>query len=167
MKFGIFASDLNGGIGKDGKLPWHFSEDMAFFKATTEGSICVMGRKTHDEIYAMRKDKKVLLPKRECLVLTSQSIEHHATDTYLIRNKESLETFLKNVDKPVFYTGGKSVFEDAMKDSTVDGFYVTTILGTYDCDVHLDLTALKANFELSEVILANHDHIRIEKWMRK
>ena len=28
----IWAQDSNGGIGKDGKLPWHISEDLKNFK---------------------------------------------------------------------------------------------------------------------------------------
>ena len=31
----IVATDKNNGIGKDGKLPWHFSKDMDFFMNTT------------------------------------------------------------------------------------------------------------------------------------
>ena len=37
MIIGIVAVDRNGAIGKGGKLPWHYSADMKFFKQTTIG----------------------------------------------------------------------------------------------------------------------------------
>ena len=40
------------GIGKDGKLLFHISEDLAFFKAQTktEGSVVIMGRRTWESL---------------------------------------------------------------------------------------------------------------------
>ena len=46
MIIGIVAVDRNGAIGKDGKLPWHYSADMKFFKETTTGNAVVMGHNT-------------------------------------------------------------------------------------------------------------------------
>ena len=46
MIIGIVAVDRNGAIGKGGKLPWHYSADMKFFKETTTGNACVMGYNT-------------------------------------------------------------------------------------------------------------------------
>jgi len=59
----IAAMSLNRVIGADGKIPWHLSEDMKFFKRTTLGHIIVMGRKTYA---SLRKP----LPGRENWVLT-------------------------------------------------------------------------------------------------
>ena len=46
----IWAQDLNGGIGKDGKLPWHISEDLKNFKKITSNHPVIMGRKTWDSL---------------------------------------------------------------------------------------------------------------------
>ena len=35
MIIGIIAIAENFAIGKDGKLPWHYSADLKFFKQTT------------------------------------------------------------------------------------------------------------------------------------
>jgi dihydrofolate reductase len=40
----IVACAENRVIGRDGKLPWHLPEDLAFFHAETAGQICVLGR---------------------------------------------------------------------------------------------------------------------------
>ena len=43
---GIVAIAKNFAIGKDGKLPWHHSADLKFFKQTTLGNTVVMGSNT-------------------------------------------------------------------------------------------------------------------------
>lgn len=43
---GIVAVSRNYAIGKGGKLPWHFSADLRFFKETTLGSAVLMGSNT-------------------------------------------------------------------------------------------------------------------------
>lgn len=50
-------------IGKGGKIPWHFSEDMRHFKALTTGHAVIMGRKTFDSIGKP-------LPNRRNIVVT-------------------------------------------------------------------------------------------------
>jgi dihydrofolate reductase len=37
-------------IGCEGKIPWHLSEDLKFFKRTTLGHVIVMGRKTFESL---------------------------------------------------------------------------------------------------------------------
>ena len=37
-------------IGAGGKIPWHISEDLKFFKRTTLGQVVVMGRKTFESL---------------------------------------------------------------------------------------------------------------------
>lgn len=46
----VVAIDEHGGIGLDGRLPWHLPEDLKRFKALTMGRPIVMGRRTHDSI---------------------------------------------------------------------------------------------------------------------
>ena len=50
MIIGIAAVDRKNAIGKGGKLPWHYSSDMKFFRETTTGHAVVMGRKTYVSI---------------------------------------------------------------------------------------------------------------------
>ncbi len=46
----VVAVDEHGGIGLDGRLPWHLPEDLRRFKALTMGKPVVMGRRTHESI---------------------------------------------------------------------------------------------------------------------
>lgn len=59
----IAAMSRNRVIGVEGKLPWHLSEDLKFFKRTTLGHVILMGRKTYDSIGKP-------LPGRESWVLS-------------------------------------------------------------------------------------------------
>nr|AIA14960.1 Dihydrofolate reductase [uncultured bacterium] len=62
----VVAVADNGVIGKEGKIPWHISEDLKRFKALTLGHTVVMGRKTWDSL--PRKP----LPGRVNVVVTRQ-----------------------------------------------------------------------------------------------
>jgi len=46
----VVATDEQGGIGHQGGLPWHLSDDLKRFKQLTLGKPVVMGRKTWDSI---------------------------------------------------------------------------------------------------------------------
>lgn len=59
----IVAQSDNGGIGCDGKMPWHLPRDLQYFKAQTLGHPVIMGRKTWDSIGRA-------LPGRQNLVIS-------------------------------------------------------------------------------------------------
>ncbi len=46
----VVAMGRGGVIGRDGGLPWHFSEDLKHFRRVTTGHAVIMGRKTWDSI---------------------------------------------------------------------------------------------------------------------
>ena len=62
----IVATDDCGGIGRNGKMPWHLPEDLQRFKRITMGKPIVMGRKTWDAIGRP-------LPGRQNIVISRQA----------------------------------------------------------------------------------------------
>lgn len=46
----IAAMALNRVIGKNNQLPWHYPEDLKFFRDKTKGRVLIMGRKTFDSL---------------------------------------------------------------------------------------------------------------------
>lgn len=46
----VVAADERGGIGIQGRLPWHLPADLRRFKALTMGKPIIMGRRTWDSI---------------------------------------------------------------------------------------------------------------------
>jgi len=64
----IYARARNGVIGQGGALPWHLPQDLAHFKATTQGCPVIMGRKTWDSLPPRFRP----LPGRRNIVVTRQ-----------------------------------------------------------------------------------------------
>lgn len=64
----IVARARNGAIGRDGAIPWHAPEDLAFFQRETLGGALVMGRNTWESL------PKRPLPRRLNVVVTSRPL---------------------------------------------------------------------------------------------
>lgn len=64
----VVATDGNGVIGVDGKIPWDCPEDRKFFKELTEGHVVVMGRKTYESL--PEKFKLNGLPGRTNIIMS-------------------------------------------------------------------------------------------------
>lgn len=62
----IWAQDRDGGIGRDGAIPWRIPEDMAHFRAATTGKPVIMGRLTWESLPPRFRP----LPGRRNIVVT-------------------------------------------------------------------------------------------------
>jgi dihydrofolate reductase len=104
MIIGIVAVAENFAIGKDGKLPWHYSSDLKFFKQTTSGNAIVMGRKTFDSIGKA-------LPNRLNIVLSrsSQIVENNV---FSAKSKDEVLSLNKYLNCDLFIIGGASVYNE-------------------------------------------------------
>src|SRR5437588_1622383 len=71
---GIVAIDRNLAIGKGGRLPWHYSADMKFFKETTIGNAVVMGRRTWLTMKGPLRDRQNIVLSRDEKLETSDSV---------------------------------------------------------------------------------------------
>jgi dihydrofolate reductase len=60
----IVAYAANRVIGKDGKMPWHLSEDLKRFRRLTMGHHIVMGRKTWESIGRLLPGRKHIIISR-------------------------------------------------------------------------------------------------------
>ena len=61
----ILARADNGVIGRDGKLPWHLPADLRHFKALTQGSPMVMGRRTFDSLPGLLDGRRHIVLTRD------------------------------------------------------------------------------------------------------
>ena len=122
MIIAIVAVDRNGAIGKGGKLPWHYSSDMKFFKETTTGHACVMGHKTWQTL-------KKPLPNRLNIVLSRQSEIAPQDSVVLVREVETVLamslTMAKDSDRELFVIGGEQVYRAFLPH--IDRWLVTEI----------------------------------------
>ena len=103
MIIGIVAVDRNGAIGKDGKLPWHYSADMKFFKETTTGNACVMGYNTWLTL-------KKPLPNRLNIVLSRKAELEQQDSVVVCRDAESVLSMAKDIGGDLFVMGGEQVY---------------------------------------------------------
>src|SRR5216684_3197026 len=101
---GIVAVDRNLAIGKGGRLPWHYSADMKFFKETTIGNAVVMGRHTWLTLKGPLKD-------RQNLVLTRDPNFDPRDSVIAMRDVESVISHAKKQDQHLFVIGGEKVYQ--------------------------------------------------------
>lgn len=103
MIIGIVAVDRNGAIGKHGKLPWHYSADMKFFKQTTMGNACVMGYNTWLTL-------KRPLPNRLNIVLTRKAEIEPQDSVVVCSDIESVLSMARRLEGDLFVIGGAQVY---------------------------------------------------------
>jgi dihydrofolate reductase len=103
MIIGIVAVDRNGAIGKGGKLPWHYSADMRFFKATTTGNAVVMG---HNTWLTLKKP----LPNRLNIVLSRKAELAPQDSVLVLRDVESVLAMAKDLKTDLFVIGGAQIY---------------------------------------------------------
>ncbi|HXD30909.1 MAG TPA: dihydrofolate reductase [Pyrinomonadaceae bacterium] len=103
MIIGIIAVARNGAIGKEGKLPWHYSADMKFFKETTTGHACVMGHRTWLSL-------KKPLPNRLNIVLSRKAELEPHDSVVVMRDVEEVLAKAKELSCDLFVIGGEQVY---------------------------------------------------------
>ena len=127
MIIGIVAISKNLAIGKNGKLPWHYSADLKFFKETTTGHTVVMGSKTWHSIGRPLPDRTNIVLSRSGNLDLPQSVK-------LARNKEEVCSLAKSGD--VFIAGGRAIFE--LFADEIDRWIVTEVpVAVEDADIFM------------------------------
>ena len=104
MIIGIAAVDRKGAIGKGGKLPWHYSADMKFFRETTTGHAVVMGRKTWLTIGKPLKNRLNIVLCRDSSIEPQESL-------VVFGDIESALSFGQSLTTDLFVIGGAQVYE--------------------------------------------------------
>jgi dihydrofolate reductase len=115
---GIVAVDQNLAIGKGGRLPWHYSADMKFFKETTIGNAVVMGRRTWLTLKGALKDRQNIVLSRD------PSLESHDSVT-VMSDVESVIAYAGKQDGHLFVIGGAQVYKSFLPH--IDRWIVTEV----------------------------------------
>ncbi len=170
----VVATDKNGGIGKNNRLPWQskLKTDMAFFKEVTtsqhqfnvfrhffEGkdklsvtecfstdrkNVVIMGRKTWDSIPKKFKP----LEGRLNIVLSRTTTQIEGATCF-----NSLDSAIASLEYDptvnyVFIIGGSQVYSEALKHPLCKRVFLTSIEQEFNCDTFLDLKDLN-NFSVT------------------
>lgn len=128
----IAAIDEKRGIGKNGKIPWHISEDFKRLKKITMGHPLVMGRKTFESL-------GMKLPGRVHIVITRNSSSLNNLDYQPDIIVSSLEEGLEKAKQSegsseIFIFGGGQIFKEAIEKDLVDVLHLTVVEGDYSAD---------------------------------
>lgn len=141
MIIGIVAVSENYAIGRDGKLPWHYSADLKHFKETTMGGTLVMGSSTWRSIGCP-------LPGRQTIVLSRSEMPDLPDGVVLCHSIKQVTERAERFAGDVFVIGGAGVFESFQDE--IRRWIVTRIPKTVeDADVFMPVQFLD-DFELRD-----------------
>src|SRR6476661_11065266 len=104
MIIAIVAVSKNNAIGKGGKLPWHYSADMKFFRETTTGHAVVMGRKTWLTIGKPLKNRLNIVLSRDASIEPQESL-------LVFSDIDSALSFSHSLTTDLFVIGGAQIYE--------------------------------------------------------
>lgn len=104
----ISAIGQNFVIGKDGKIPWHSSEEFRHFKSATMGSPMIMGRKTFESIGKPLPGRlSIVISSNEILILPAGVKKFSSIGA-------ALDFCEKENQEKVFIIGGGSIYKEAI-----------------------------------------------------
>lgn len=114
----LVAMDERGGIGLNGRLPWHLSADLKRFKQLTLGHAILMGRKTYETIGRN-------LPGRTSIVITRNP--NYAPEKALVAHSipEALAMARSLDESEAFIIGGGNIFSQSL--DLADRIYLTRV----------------------------------------
>ena len=100
----IVAAAKNNGIGKNGKMPWHLSNDMKHFKNITWGLPIVMGRKTFESLGKA-------LPGIKNIVVTRQADWTAEGATVVSSIEKALQAATATDAREIMIIGGGEIYK--------------------------------------------------------
>ena len=140
----------NRGIGYQNSMPWHLSEDMAYFKETTsyvknekETNILFMGRKTWESIPEKHRNFK----NRMCYVITNntqpdfQNQVEKYENTFVINKLDDVASFISTMRYVhAWIIGGETIYKQMINSFNLNKIYITEIYTNkgeeYECDTY-------------------------------
>ena len=158
----ILACDDQGGVSKDGTLPWpHNSTDLKWFKSNTVNDIVVMGSTTRED-----PDMPRPFPKRTNVLVTTRKDDYPGADMYITGDLNSEVEHIGYINEGVttWVIGGPNIVEQTL--GVIEEFYISRIPGEYDCDTFLPLKKIESLFERTWVDDTN-DGVTFEIWKKR
>ncbi len=129
----IVAHGLHGEIGSNNRLLWHLPEDLALFKAKTQGDAVCMGRLTYESLpfdngLPNRKNYVVSTTPRKSAITANVVWMNSITSTISVHN-------MWGERKDLWIIGGATVYRQA--ENLVDEIHVTEVYKGYaEADTH-------------------------------
>ena len=128
----ICAMAENRVIGRNNSLPWHLSEDLKYFKASTMGHCIIMGRKTWESIGRP-------LPGRTSIVV-SRNPDYQAEGAKVVQSLDEAIKLAESVAEidgrdEAFVIGGAGLYSAALPKA--QRFHLTRVHAEVEGDTKL------------------------------
>ncbi|HNQ88029.1 MAG TPA: dihydrofolate reductase [Verrucomicrobiota bacterium] len=147
----IAAMSLNRVMGREGRIPWHLTEDFRWFKRTTLGHVLVMGRRTFESIGRP-------LPGRETIVLSRSGFR--AAGVRVVPDLDAMDPSADS--REYFICGGAEVYAQALPRCS--DLYLTVVRMTVEGDVVFP--PFEERFELAGVLLERPE-FEVQHWRNR
>lgn len=111
----VWAQTINNVIGEQGKLPWDsLPEDLAHFKALTEGHAVIMGRKTWESLPVRHRP----LSGRTNIVLTRETEWSAGEGATTLHSVADALVYAMDHDLEVWVIGGGQIYAEFLRHAT-------------------------------------------------
>ena len=132
----IVAACKNLGIGFQYKLPWHFKNELKYFKNLTIGegnNAIIMGSNTWNSLPI-----KPLQNRFNCILSTSLNV--NKTNTKVFNNMNDLIYFTKKEKfDDVWVIGGEKIYNTFLDNDLINTIYLTKIDKNFICDTYFNI----------------------------
>ena len=137
----IWAMDKNWLVGKGDKLPWHYKEDLVYYKEKTAGNTVLMGDKSYFSLKSYYKTKP--LPYGKIYVA---SLDDLVLEDAIVLN--DVISFLENFpqEEELWVVGGATIYKIALPFA--NRLYITHVDGEHDGDIYFPKFNLLEDFNL-------------------
>lgn len=135
----IWAMDKNWLVGKEDRLPWHYPEDLKFFKQQTKDKVVLMGGVTFDSMKGYYKNTPFPFSKVYVADINNKEYKDAITVTDVI-------DFLNNNKEDLFVIGGPTIYKLSLPFA--DRLIVTHIDAEHEGNVYMD----KFDFNKFEIV---------------
>ena len=123
----IWAMDKNWLIGKNNQIPWHYKEDLLYYKGMTNGKTVLMGDKTYYSLKGYYKDRPLPYNKIYVASLDKLVLE----DAILVPD---INKFLSETKEDIIVVGGAMIYKLSLPYAS--RLYITHIDKSFDGDTY-------------------------------
>lgn len=142
----IAVVEKNFGLSKNGKIPWEFEEDRAFFRKLTRNSVLIMGKNT------FFSHKNFPLKDRINCIITKTNIPN-------VVCFPTLEDAIRNYPD-AWIIGGAQLYNYALQKDLISEAIITQVNREYGADTFLDTKYLKS---FNQELMIKKENYRIWK----
>ncbi len=172
---GIACISKEGGLSKEGKLPWLDDKisDLEYVRTMTTQckptmkNILIVGRKTYDTL-----PRSLLDSTRELYILSRETPSTILPPLNYFKDPKELYRSLldryynkKDIDQ-IYVFGGAEIYKIFLENGWINSFHLTRIQKSYECDTYFPLHLLENGFQCTRTTSMDTKNRIFQKWTR-